>query len=53
MTDEPFSALLEAAFQLHEMFEAYTRAGFTEDQSMDLTKAVLIAMTTNQQGESQ
>ena len=53
MADEPFTALLEAAFQLHEMFAAYIRAGFTEDQAMDLTKAVLVAMTTNQQGESQ
>ncbi len=50
MTDEPFTALLEAAFQLHEMYDAYCRAGFTEAQAMQLTQAVLVAMTTKGQG---
>lgn len=53
MADEPFTALLEAAFQLHEMYAAYVKAGFTDVQALQLTQAVLVAMTTNQQGGSQ
>jgi hypothetical protein len=45
MTDEPFSALLEAAFQLHELHQAYVQAGFTEDQALELVKTILAAAT--------
>ncbi|MFI0894882.1 hypothetical protein [Streptomyces sp. NPDC020983] len=41
MPADPMSALAEGAAQTHEMYEAYVRAGFTEDQAMQLTIAVL------------
>ncbi len=31
----------EAAAAMHEMYEAYIRAGFTEDQALQLIKAAI------------
>lgn len=33
---EPMTQMAEAAAQLHEMFTAYTEAGFTEQQALYL-----------------
>ncbi|MFD3740457.1 hypothetical protein [Streptomyces sp. NPDC058629] len=40
---DPMTELAAAAAQLHEMYQAYVDAGFTEQQALDLTKAVIVA----------
>jgi hypothetical protein len=40
---EPLTALVEAAAQVHEMFLAYLKVGFTESQAIYLVAAVLTA----------
>ncbi|MGQ4733313.1 hypothetical protein ACUN3E_37360 [Streptomyces sp. Ju416(a)] len=40
---DPMTELAAAAVQLHEMHQAYVEAGFTEQQALDLTKAVIVA----------
>lgn len=38
---EPLTQLQEGAAQLHEIFRAYVRAGFTEAQSLQLIQAIV------------
>lgn len=45
--ESPLGNMAMAAVSLHEMFQAYVTAGFTEEQALDLTKHVL---TINQPG---
>ncbi|MET4670852.1 MULTISPECIES: hypothetical protein [Streptomyces] len=40
---DPMTELAAASAQLHEMYQAYVDAGFTEQQALDLTKAVIVA----------
>ncbi|MCQ1575364.1 hypothetical protein [Streptomyces parvus] len=40
---DPITALAAAAVQLHEMHQAYVEAGFTEQQALELVKAVIVA----------
>ncbi|MFE7485447.1 hypothetical protein [Streptomyces sp. NPDC057552] len=40
---DPMTELAAAAVQLHEMYQAYVGAGFTEQQALELTKAVIVA----------
>ena len=39
---DPIGTLLEAALSLHELFLAYQRAGFTEEQAFELVKAITV-----------
>ncbi len=41
--EDPITQLAAAAAQLHELYESYVTAGFTEDQAFDLAKVVLAA----------
>jgi hypothetical protein len=45
--DDPFplTALAVGATQLHELYVAYMRAGFTESQAMSLILAMVAAWT--------
>lgn len=43
MPADPVSALAEGAAQLHEVFEAYQDAGFTERQALYLLGQILQA----------
>ncbi|MFF8299571.1 hypothetical protein ACF07M_29985 [Streptomyces globisporus] len=47
MTDpeDPITELAAAAVQLHEAFNAYLEAGFTEQQAFELVKTILAAST--------
>lgn len=38
---DPITAMAAAAVQLHEMYQAFVDAGFTEDQALELTKTAL------------
>lgn len=38
---DPITAFAAMAVQLHEMYEAFVGAGFTEEQALELTKATL------------
>ncbi|WP_187285092.1 hypothetical protein [Streptomyces sp. OR43] len=40
---DPMTALAAAAAQVHELYRSYMDAGFTEQQALELTKAVLAA----------
>lgn len=40
MPANPLTALSEAAAQLHELFQAYAQAGFTEKQALYLTACI-------------
>ncbi|MGW6946177.1 hypothetical protein ACWGHD_04540 [Streptomyces xanthophaeus] len=40
--EDPITELAAAAAQLHELYEAYRSAGFSEQQAFDLTKEILI-----------
>ncbi|MFI7890861.1 hypothetical protein ACIFUY_06310 [Streptomyces sp. CACIS-1.16CA] len=40
---DPMTELAAAAVQLHEMHQAYVAAGFTEQQALELVKAVIVA----------
>ncbi|MCX5144632.1 hypothetical protein [Streptomyces sp. NBC_00338] len=40
---DPMTVLAAAAAQVHELYQSYVDAGFTEQQALELTKAVLIA----------
>jgi hypothetical protein len=40
---DPITQLAAAAVQLHELYEAYLSAGFTEAQALELVKATLAA----------
>jgi hypothetical protein len=35
--------LLESAIMLNELYVSFVEAGFSEDQAMELTKAILIS----------
>lgn len=41
--EDPITQLAAAAVQLHELYNSYVAAGFTEDQAFDLAKAFLVA----------
>ncbi|MHC3450747.1 hypothetical protein [Streptomyces prasinus] len=41
--EDPITQLAAAAVQLHELYDSYIEAGFTEAQAFELTKATLIA----------
>jgi hypothetical protein len=41
--DMPLHTLLEMAMFHHELFSSYTKAGFTEDQAMQLVVATISA----------
>ncbi|MER6601210.1 MULTISPECIES: hypothetical protein [Streptomyces] len=40
---DPITVLAAAAVHLHEMHQAYVEAGFTEQQALELVKAVIVA----------
>ena len=40
---DPMTKLAQQAAQLHEVYETYVQAGFTEQQAFELTKAILLA----------
>ena len=44
LPDEPLSELVEGAVNQHEMYMAWIEAGFTENQSLELLKAVLTSL---------
>ncbi|MFE2326103.1 hypothetical protein ACFXD5_19610 [Streptomyces sp. NPDC059385] len=39
---DPITAMASAAIQIHEMYEAFVAAGFTEQQALELTKTALL-----------
>ncbi|MFG3136139.1 hypothetical protein ACGFZA_07935 [Streptomyces sp. NPDC048211] len=39
---DPMTVLAAAAAQVHELYQSYVDAGFTEQQALELTKTVLI-----------
>lgn len=39
----PLTELAAMAVQFHELYTAYVDAGFTEDQALDLLKAIITA----------
>jgi len=41
--EDPITQLAAAAAQLHELYEAYQSAGFSEQQAFELTKAIPIS----------
>lgn len=41
--EDPITQLAAAAVQLHELYNSYVAAGFTEAQAFDLVKAILTA----------
>ena len=41
MSDEPMTALREAAAQLHELFTEYLASGFTEHQALYLVGCII------------
>ena len=43
LPDEPLSELYEGAIQLHEAFQAYCSAGFSDDHAIALTQTLLWA----------
>lgn len=43
MPTDPMTALAQGATQMHELYDSYVRAGFTEDQALQISIAVLIA----------
>ncbi|MEU1800853.1 hypothetical protein [Streptomyces sp. NPDC019937] len=47
---DPITALAQASAQLHELFESYVTAGFTEHQALELLKALLTAGIGGSQG---
>lgn len=40
---DPFSALAEGAAQLHELFTAYTNAGFSRPEALQIVIAMVTA----------
>ena len=40
---DPFSKLTAAAAELHEIFKAYTEAGFTPEQALRIVIAIVTA----------
>lgn len=48
MPADPLTSLAEGAAQLHETFEAFRAAGFTESQAMQMVCALV---TANQGGD--
>ncbi len=42
--DDPFTAQNEGAVVQHELFKAWVAAGFTDEQALELLKAVVTAM---------
>lgn len=50
MTDgpiDPISTPLEAAIQLHELYQSYQKAGFTKKESLELVKTFLTGAIMN------
>lgn len=41
--EDPITQLAAAAVQLHELYNSYIAAGFTDQQAFDLVKAILTA----------
>ena len=50
MPADPMSSLAEGAVQLHEAFEAYKNAGFTEHQALFLVGQILQAAVSGGSG---
>lgn len=44
---DPISTPLEAAIQLHELYQNYQKAGFTKRESLELVKTFFSAAITN------
>jgi hypothetical protein len=40
---DPMTVLSAAATQIHELYQSYVDAGFTEQQALELIKAILVA----------
>ncbi len=47
LPSDPISSMLEAAVSMHEMFTKLCDSGFSEDQSMRLTCAIVVGMLNN------
>ena len=41
--EDPITQLAAAAAQLHELYNSYLEAGFTEHQAFDIVKTILAA----------
>lgn len=44
MPADPITALLSAAVQLHELYEAFRAAGFKDEQALAMTQSALAAV---------
>jgi hypothetical protein len=44
MPDNPISALLSSAIQMHEMMQSYVEAGFSEAQAFALIQTIIQAL---------
>lgn len=42
--EDPMTELQAGAVNQHEMYLSWIEAGFTEDQAMDLLKAVIVSL---------
>ncbi|NML55680.1 hypothetical protein HHL19_36325 [Streptomyces sp. R302] len=38
----PFTTAATAAIQIHELYQSFVRAGFTEAQALDLVKHLMV-----------
>jgi hypothetical protein len=45
--EDPITQLAAAAVQLHELYNSYLAAGFTEPQAFELVKTILAASVGN------
>jgi hypothetical protein len=41
--EEPLSALVQGAVQVHEMFETYVRVGFSRQEALELVARIITA----------
>lgn len=39
---DPITGMAEMAVQIHELYESFVAAGFTEAQALELTKAAML-----------
>ena len=51
MPEEPLTPLAEGASQMHELYEAYVDAGFSQEQAFALILAVVQISLGNALGE--
>lgn len=53
MSNDPFvSILTQAAVQMHELYEAFKDAGFTDEQAFRLVQSQMVASAKNSGGDA-